>query len=108
MNALANVRSTRISNAGRAEEHYLERLYGPVLGAPALWQVLGFASVDAFRKAAVRGVLPVATFTLPKRRGRFAHTHDVIRWLETVQAPSATPSSTDDLRKGAEMIRSPP
>ena len=78
-------------------EHYLERLYGPVIGGERLSLVLGFASPDAFRKAASRGTLPVVTFSLPKRRGRFAHTRDIIHWLQTAVPTNESPETPSNL-----------
>jgi hypothetical protein len=58
----------------------LER-YGPVLGGGELRKVLGFSTAGAFRQATLRGTVPVPTFTVPNRRGRFALTQEVARWL---------------------------
>lgn len=68
--------------------------YGPVMGGRDLQQVLGFPSSAAFRQAALRGTLPVAVFSVPFRRGRFALTHEVAEWLferRSTAAPSIAP-----------------
>ena len=39
------------------------------------------AAQDAFRKASHRGRLPVRTFEMVGRRGRFAVTTDIAQWL---------------------------
>lgn len=44
----------------------------------ALW---GYPSQAAFRKAHQRGRLPVDTFGLDGRRGRFATATDIAAWL---------------------------
>ncbi len=72
-------------------QHMLILEHGPILGGPTLWRLLGYRSADAFRKAAQRKTLPVATFTIPHRRGRFAQTAHVILWLDRVaSSPSFT------------------
>jgi hypothetical protein len=75
----------------------LQTQQGPFVGNPRLWQFLGYTSVDAFRKAAERGTLPIPTFTLPHRRGRFAHVEDVVAWLRRVgrEAAGDPPSASE-------------
>jgi len=63
----------------------LEQRHGSLLGGAALQRALGFTSGSAFRQACHRGVLPVAVFTIPNRRGRYALTHDVARWLASLR-----------------------
>lgn len=72
----------------------LQTQQGPFVGNPRLWQFLGYTSVDAFRKAAERGTLPIATFTLPNRRGRFARVEIVVEWLRTVGRTPETDAPT--------------
>lgn len=55
--------------------------HGELMGGQALWRNLGFRSDRSFLRAAAAGKLPVATFHLPDRRGRFARTRDVAAWL---------------------------
>jgi hypothetical protein len=59
--------------------------HGPIIGGAALTAILGFPSQEAFRKAASRNTLPVPTFKLEHRRGRYAYTADVARWLASLQ-----------------------
>lgn len=61
----------------------LVRMLGPTLGGSALVAALGYPSAEAFRKARGRQRLPVATFAVKGRRGRFAATTDVAAWLWT-------------------------
>ena len=61
----------------------LLRKYGVLLFGDALYEVLGFASVNGFRKAKSNGALPVQVFQLDKRRGNYALTEDVALWLST-------------------------
>lgn len=83
----------KISAEGDADiaPHFLEREHGPLLGTPTLWRVLGFTTGDAFRKALQRNTVPVPVFQLPNRRGRFAHTRQVIEWLRQVGRPPVNP-----------------
>lgn len=70
-------------NLSSNESHLLER-FGPLLSGRALWQALGYRSAQAFQKAARRGVLPVHTFRVEYRRGLFAYSAEVGRWLDAV------------------------
>ena len=60
---------------------HLNAEYGPLIGGSDLVKTLGFRSAEAMRQAVSRNKLPVRTFTIPSRRGRFAYTFDVARWL---------------------------
>lgn len=64
----------------------MESQYGPLIGGSALYRALGLPSAAAFRQAASRGVLPVAVFSIPHRRGRFALTREVAEWLIQLKA----------------------
>jgi hypothetical protein len=64
----------------------LTRTHEPLLGGTRLWKLLGYSSAAAFNKAVERNTVPVPTFRIPHRRGRFARTHDVVRWLIAVSA----------------------
>lgn len=55
--------------------------YGPLLGQDELWRALGYMSLDGLRQAQARGTVPVHVFSLEKRRGKFALSRDVARWL---------------------------
>lgn len=55
--------------------------YGPLIGQEDLWRALGYASLDGFRQAQLRGTLPVRVFTVENRRGKFALAREVARWL---------------------------
>lgn len=59
----------------------LIRALGATVGGEVLTRALGYPSQDAFRKAHHRGRVPVATFELKGRRGRFASTVDIASWL---------------------------
>ncbi len=60
--------------------------YGPFIGGETLRKLLGYSTYESFRQADNRKQLPVQTFNLPNRKGRFALTEDVATWLyKTVQ-----------------------
>ncbi len=66
--------------AQKLEQDLLER-YGPILGSRELQLVMGYRSLDAFRQAVSRNVVPVPIFPIENRRGKFALTMEVARWL---------------------------
>ncbi|TDY85002.1 UNVERIFIED_ORG: hypothetical protein DFO49_5052 [Herbaspirillum seropedicae] len=59
----------------------LTRQYGPLLSGDILRNALGYPTKEAYRQAMVRKTLPVPVFELEKRRGKFALTIDVAKWL---------------------------
>lgn len=59
----------------------LTTIYGPVVGGRDLSRVLGFRSQEAFRQAVKRGRMPIQTFVVDGRRGKFAMTADIAAWL---------------------------
>ena len=61
---------------------------GATVGGKALTQALGYPSQEAFRKARKRGQLPVLTFEMEGRRGRFASATDIAAWLWRQRHPS--------------------
>lgn len=81
-------RVTVVSAAGsggpvpaEALEENLLRTYGHVVGGGALYQLLGYATPDAFQQALRRDAIGVPVFTLPGRRGKFAMTQDISAFL---------------------------
>lgn len=84
----------------------LER-YGPLLSGAALCRAMGYPSLAAMRQSITRDTFPVPTFLIDGRRGRFALTWVVARWLATRQfdalkrggTPPATASPTAATRK---------
>ena len=55
--------------------------FGPLMGGPSLWRALGYRTWTAFARAVRMGVVGVPVFEIPSRRGKFALTADVARWL---------------------------
>lgn len=56
--------------------------FGPTLGGRDLYVALGYKTYSAFYRAKQRDELGVRVFSLPGRRGWFALTETVARWLE--------------------------
>ena len=63
--------------------------HGELMDAAALTDLLKFGTDRSFRRAAAKGVLPVRVFHVSGRRGWFALTRDVARWLQS--APTLSP-----------------
>lgn len=81
MSPPTEAKSTISSESRGVLEARLIRTLGPIVGGSALSRALGYPSQGAFRKALVRGRLPVRVFELDGRRGRFAFTSDIAEWL---------------------------
>ncbi len=73
------------------EQDLLQR-YGPVIGQDDLRQALGYASLDAFRQALSRGLLPVLVFPIPHRRGKYALAKDIASWLARLRVQAVQSS----------------
>lgn len=67
--------------------------HGALVNGRALRRLMGFRSESAFRSAVLAGRVPVAVFPLPGRKGLFAKTAEVERWLRSL--PRANPESPD-------------
>jgi hypothetical protein len=84
------------ANASAALAVVLERdllsHYGPMIGQDELRQVLGYATMDAFRQALSRRQLPVPVFALPNRRGKYALAKDVAIWLASMRRSALLPA----------------
>lgn len=71
----------------------LERLtaqHGELIGGMTLARCLGYRTPRAFQVALQRRQVPIVTFPLAGRRGRFARTFELARWLAECDAPSAS------------------
>ena len=62
-------------------EHKLVERYGLMVGGKDLWQALGYRSGDAFRQAICRNTIPIPIFPIKTRRGKFALSMDIAKWL---------------------------
>ena len=72
----------------KALEEDLLKLYGPVLSGENLTKSLGYVSRVAFRQSIVRKTVPVKIFKMDGRRGYYALTKDVARYLAKVRHQS--------------------
>lgn len=89
---------TRDTNKGGHLRVQLEQAYGPLMTGQALWRCLGFPSANSFHHAAGRGLVPVESFRLSGRKGRFARSADVAAWLadQKVLDLNAFPSEVEN------------
>ena len=67
---------------------------GPYLKLSDVWQVLGYPTLEAARKAASRKQLPIQPVDLPQRRGRFVRAIDLADWLYQSTRKDTTPQDT--------------
>jgi hypothetical protein len=67
--------------------------HGPLLSGEALRQAMGYPTLAAMRQSITRDTFPVPTFLIDGRRGRFALTLEVARWLASHGAPQAADSA---------------
>lgn len=76
----------------------LTRQYGPLMSGDNLRNALGYPTKEAYRQAMVRKTLPVLVFEIENRRGKFALTIDVARWLVQERTKAA---QKNEAEKGA-------
>ena len=62
-------------------EKELYETIGPLLFGEKLYSALGFPSSAAFRQALSRRYISIEIFSLPNRRGKFALSRDVAKFL---------------------------
>lgn len=65
----------------KAFEERLTQRHGLMLPSAALATALGYPTMRAYHQAVSRQTIPVPLFQIEHRRGRFALTRDVARWL---------------------------
>ena len=63
--------------------------HGELIGGAALSRCLGYRTQRAFQMGIQRGQVPVETFNLPGRRGRYARTFEVAAWLAACGAETS-------------------
>ena len=63
--------------------------HGEVVGGNALRLLLGFPTVDAMKRAIARGTLKLPTFLISGRKGRFALTVDIAKYLLEIKSAGA-------------------
>lgn len=62
-------------------------LHGELMDGQALAALFKFGSDRSFRRNASNGTLPVSVCRVPGRRGWFARTRDVGKWLSSTPIP---------------------
>lgn len=72
---------SEISDLENELEADLLKLYGPVLNGENLTRSLGYVSKEAFRQSIVRKTVPVHIFKMEGKRGYYALTKDVAKYL---------------------------
>lgn len=75
-------------------ESNMMKTLGPLLWGESLWRALGFGSAHSFRRAIRNGEVGVRIFRLPNRRGAYALTTDVARWLDSQRTREGTAMGT--------------
>jgi hypothetical protein len=75
--------------------------FGPVIGGQDLYQALGFKSYSTFYRIQQRQGFDLPLFQLPGRRGWFALTSEVAKWLveRSDKAAPIAPLSLKETRK---------
>lgn len=58
--------------------------FGPLMGGDELHKALGFSNSAAFGQALRQGRLGVPVFDISGRRGKFALTEDVAKWVQSL------------------------
>ena len=64
----------------------IARRYGPILRLSEVWQVLGYPSGEAARKALARQSTPIPFVSIAGRRGHFTRAVDLAAWLYKMTA----------------------
>lgn len=89
----------------------LEQTFGRMMSSKQIGQLLVYPSAAAFRQALHRGAVKIRMFTLPQRRGLFAMTSDVARWLfAQVEEGSSDSGGIEEVvrRRESRRTRAPP
>lgn len=88
-----------LSTLEQALAQDLTSRYGHLVSGDDLRRTLGYKSPDAFRQAVARKTLPVPVFSIPHRRGKFALSSDIARWLaghhEAARQPEVAESESE-------------
>lgn len=77
--------------------------HGPLLRLSEVWQVLGYPSAEAARKALARDRLPVPIVSVEGRRGHYVRAVDLAAWLHAAMAlgfPERKNSEGDKQKSG--------
>lgn len=74
-------KSEQINELIKTLEVDLLKTFGPLIYGEYLYRSLGYTSADALRQAVSRGSVPITIFPIEGRRGKFALTRDVAKWI---------------------------
>lgn len=69
----------------REFETGLLQVYGPLVTGEPLLQALGYKSNTALNRAVKKNEIPFHLFDIEHRRGKFAFTKDIAKWLATIR-----------------------
>jgi hypothetical protein len=92
------MKQPKIDDEGSLRAEML-KLHGPLMRGHPLAVALGYPSLAALRQARHRNQPPVEVFSIKSRRGTFALTVDVARWLESLK--SGPDKRTKESEQGA-------
>lgn len=84
MNNPINENENLIDNKVEEYELCLLKVYGAVIRGKTLHHVLGYPTADAFHQAVRRKQLPIPTFIPEGGRVHMARTHDIAKWLASL------------------------
>ncbi len=68
-------------NKGQQLIETMEERYGPLIGGKNLYAALGFNTYSAFYRSMQLNELGVAVFRITGRKGWFAKTNEVAKWI---------------------------
>lgn len=85
-----------VTELAKQIEKELYESVGPLLFGEKLYSALGFSSSAAFRQALSRNYISIEIFSLPNRRGKFALSRDVARFLARQAIYGKTDKSESD------------
>jgi hypothetical protein len=93
--------------ANSAEELAAEIAFrhGPLLRLTEVWQVLGYPSAEAARKALARHRTPIPFVSIEGRRGHFTRAVDLAAWLYKAMALESLECTNTE---GAKLKRAVP
>lgn len=74
--------------------------FGPLMGGEELHKALGFSNSAAFGQALRQGRVDISVFEISGRRGKFALTEDVAKWVQSL--PMQHGKSSHMKEKGIE------
>ena len=102
MSGLSLAERVVTSNSANELAAAIVRRSGPYVRICDVWMLFGYPTVEAARKAASRGQLPVRLVQFPKRRGQFVRAVDLADWLfegtrrEATLAPKTETNSYEE------------